>query len=142
MVETKDITSPADADVERWQHGTLEAALHKHPERKENFQTVSLEDVNRLYTPADISNLNFSQDISFPGEFPYTRGIHPTGYRGKLWTMRQFAGFSTPEEISVSRGSDRTFSRLRFADPHGLRCGFFASGRRSRQVWSSDFFTG
>src|SRR5213593_2106875 len=70
-------------------------------ERKPSFQTVSLEEVNRLYTPADIEHQDFSRDISFPGEFPYTRGIHPTGYRGKLWTMRQFAGFSTPEETNA-----------------------------------------
>jgi methylmalonyl-CoA mutase, N-terminal domain len=101
MVKAKEISSPADADVERWQHETLEPALNKHPERKEHFQSVSLEDVNRLYTPADVSELNFEEDISFPGEFPYARGIHPTGYRGKLWTMRQFAGFSTPEETNV-----------------------------------------
>jgi methylmalonyl-CoA mutase, N-terminal domain len=101
MVKAKEMGSPAEADVARWQHETLEPALNKHPERKEHFQSVSLEDVNRLYTPADVSELNFEEDISFPGEFPYTRGIHPTGYRGKLWTMRQFAGFSTPEETNA-----------------------------------------
>ena len=71
------------------------------PERKKSFQSVSLEEVERLYTPEDISNLDYAHDISFPGEFPYTRGIHSTGYRGKLWTMRQFAGFSTPEETNT-----------------------------------------
>ncbi|MGH9968437.1 MAG: acyl-CoA mutase large subunit family protein [Pyrinomonadaceae bacterium] len=100
MPETKEITSPAGRDVERWQRETLEPALQKNPERKKRFESVSLEEVNRLYTPADISDLDFAEDISFPGEFPYTRGIHPTGYRGKLWTMRQFAGFSTPEETN------------------------------------------
>src|SRR5438445_5419547 len=73
----------------------------KRPERKTSFRTVSLEEVDRLYTPADLASIDFSEDISFPGEFPYTRGIHPTGYRGKLWTMRQFAGFSTPEESNA-----------------------------------------
>lgn len=101
MVKAKELNSPADADVERWQHETLEPTLTKHPERKEHFQSVSLEEVNRLYTPADVSELNVEEDISYPGEFPYTRGIHPTGYRGKLWTMRQFAGFSTPEETNA-----------------------------------------
>lgn len=101
MPETKEITSPVDAEVERWQEETLKPALSKHPETKNNFQSVSLEDVNRLYTPADVSSVDFSQDVSFPGEFPYTRGIHPTGYRGKLWTMRQFAGFSTPEKTNA-----------------------------------------
>jgi methylmalonyl-CoA mutase N-terminal domain/subunit len=101
MSETKEITPPVDADLERWQQETLQPALNKHPETKNNFQSVSLEDVNRLYTPADVSSVDFSRDVSFPGEFPYTRGIHPTGYRGKLWTMRQFAGFSTPEKTNA-----------------------------------------
>lgn len=101
MPETKDLSSPQSADVERWESQTLEPTLQKHPERRKSFESVSLEEVDRLYTPADVSDLDFSNDIGFPGEFPYTRGIHPTGYRGKLWTMRQFAGFSTPEETNA-----------------------------------------
>ena len=101
MPETKDITSAAEADVERWEKETLDPALKAHPERKKTFQNVSLEEVNRLYSPADISKIDFPEDIGYPGEFPYTRGIHPTGYRGKLWTMRQFAGFSTPEQTNA-----------------------------------------
>ena len=101
MPETKEIASPAAQDRERWEHDTLEPALQKNPERKKSFQSVSLDEVNRLYTPYDVAELDFAEDISFPGEFPYTRGIHPTGYRGKLWTMRQFAGFSTPEETNA-----------------------------------------
>src|SRR6478672_6392045 len=100
MPETKE-SSPAEVERERWEQETLAPALKKRPERQRNFQSVSLEEVNRLYSPADIEDLDFSRDISFPGEFPYTRGIHPTGYRGKLWTMRQFAGFSTPEETNA-----------------------------------------
>jgi methylmalonyl-CoA mutase, N-terminal domain len=69
-------------------------------ERKSSFRTVSLDEINRLYTPVDISEVDLATDIGKPGEFPYTRGIHATGYRGKLWTMRQFAGFSTPEETN------------------------------------------
>ena len=101
MPETKESSSPAEIEQERWEEQTLKPALEKHPERKKSFQTVSLEEVERLYTPADSAELDFTRDISFPGEFPYTRGIHPTGYRGKLWTMRQFAGFSTPEETNA-----------------------------------------
>jgi methylmalonyl-CoA mutase N-terminal domain/subunit len=101
MPETKESSSPVELEKERWEEQTLEPALDKHPERKKSFQTVSLAEVDRLYTPAEIEDLDFSHDISFPGEFPYTRGIHPTGYRGKLWTMRQFAGFSTPEETNA-----------------------------------------
>ncbi|HEX8127658.1 MAG TPA: methylmalonyl-CoA mutase family protein [Pyrinomonadaceae bacterium] len=101
MSEVKEITSPEQAAVERWEDETLAPVLQKRPERKQRFETVSLDAVERLYTPADVSDINFDADISFPGEFPYTRGIHPTGYRGKLWTMRQFAGFGTPEETNA-----------------------------------------
>src|SRR5918993_6047078 len=101
MPETKETTSPAEAEVDRWERETLEPTLKKNPETKKRFESVSLEEVNRLYTPVDIADQDFAEDISFPGEFPYTRGIHPTGYRGKLWTMRQFAGFSTPEETNA-----------------------------------------
>src|ERR1051325_5525701 len=80
---------------------TARASESKRPERKASFRTVSLEEVNALYTPSDVSAIDFAEDIAAPGEFPYTRGIHPTGYRGKLWTMRQFAGFSTPEETNA-----------------------------------------
>src|SRR5262249_18523968 len=98
---TKEITSASEAEVERWERDTLEPVLKKRPERKKRFESVSLDEVNRLYTPADIAQVDFENDISFPGEFPYTRGIHPSGYRGKLWTMRQFAGFSTPEDTNA-----------------------------------------
>ena len=101
MSDTKEFTSPAEEAVEGWERETLQPLLEKHPERKSNFQTVSLEETNRLYSPADVGPIDFDRDISFPGNFPYTRGIHPTGYRGKLWTMRQFAGFSTPEETNA-----------------------------------------
>jgi methylmalonyl-CoA mutase N-terminal domain/subunit len=101
MAETKQISSPAEAEKERWEKETLDPVLAKTPERKKSFQTVSLEEVDRLYTPAEVADVDFDNDISFPGEFPYTRGIHATGYRGKLWTMRQFAGFSTPEETNA-----------------------------------------
>src|ERR671917_2395878 len=101
MPETKDIASPEQASLERWEQETLTPVLNKRPERKKRFETVSLEEVNRLYTPADVADVDFERDTAFPGEFPYTRGIHPTGYRGKLWTMRQFAGFGTPEETNA-----------------------------------------
>jgi methylmalonyl-CoA mutase N-terminal domain/subunit len=101
MPETKEIASPEQATVERWEEETLAPVLKKRPERQARFENVSLEEVNRLYTPADMADVDFERDISFPGDFPYTRGIHPTGYRGKLWTMRQFAGFGTPEETNA-----------------------------------------
>ncbi len=68
--------------------------------RDELYTTVSGEPIELLYTPLDTKGIDFDSDIGFPGEHPYTRGIHPTGYRGKLWTMRQFAGFGTPEDTN------------------------------------------
>ncbi len=68
--------------------------------RDVKFTTVSGEPVELLYTPEDVKEINYLAEIGFPGEFPYTRGIHHTGYRGKLWTMRQFAGFGTPEDTN------------------------------------------
>ena len=64
------------------------------------FTTVSGEDIEGLYGPDDIENINYLSEIGFPGEYPYTRGIHPNGYRGRIWTMRQFAGFGTPKDTN------------------------------------------
>ena len=79
---------------------TATPAKGTSPERKRSFTTISGRPVAELYTPEDIASLDYQRDLADPGEFPYTRGIHPTGYRGKLWTMRQFAGFGTPEETN------------------------------------------
>ncbi|MEN3337197.1 MAG: methylmalonyl-CoA mutase, N-terminal domain, partial [Acidobacteriota bacterium] len=71
------------------------------PERAATFTTISGRLIQRLYTPDDLPGFDYSRDLSNPGEFPYVRGIHPSGYTGKLWTMRQFAGFGTPEETNA-----------------------------------------
>ena len=84
---------------DRWEEQNLKPARPRG-ERKKSFQTVSLEEVKRLYSASDIADIDIENDLAFPGQFPYTRGIHATGYRGKLWTMRQFAGFGTPEETN------------------------------------------
>jgi methylmalonyl-CoA mutase N-terminal domain/subunit len=84
----------------RWEHETLEPALKKSPERASSFTTISGRPIDRLYTAEDVEGIDYERDVNTPGVFPYTRGIHPTGYRGKLWTMRQFAGFGTPEETN------------------------------------------
>ncbi len=98
MPETKEkLASQAQVEIDRWESETLQKVLDKTPERKGKFEGVSLESVERLYTAAETESV---QEIGFPGEFPYKRGIHPTGYRGRLWTMRQFAGFSSPEETN------------------------------------------
>jgi len=94
IIET---STPAQAEKNRWEGETLSKVLKKTPERKASFEGISLEPVDRLYSRADAEGLS---EIGFPGEYPYKRGIHPTGYRGKLWTMRQFAGFSSPEETN------------------------------------------
>jgi len=85
---------------EEWEGEVLEPALDAHGERKERFATVSNLEVDRLYTPADVADLDYDEDLGFPGEPPYTRGVYPTMYRGRLWTMRQFAGFGTAEETN------------------------------------------
>ena len=83
--------------VHGWEEGPLAKALHRSPERSDGFATSSL-DVHRLYTPLDIADLDYERDLGFPGEYPFTRGVQPTMYRGRLWTMRQYAGFGTAEE--------------------------------------------
>lgn len=100
MPEIKEELTENKSKVARWEKETLNPVIEKRPERKKSFEGVSLEPVERLYTAADTENIDFDAEVGFPGEFPYTRGIHPTGYRGKLWTMRQFAGFSSPEETN------------------------------------------
>jgi methylmalonyl-CoA mutase N-terminal domain/subunit len=90
----------AESERQRWQSDILDPALKKSPERDVPFTTVSGRPIERLYTQDDLAGLDYRRDLNDPGAFPYTRGIHPTGYRGKLWTMRQFAGFGTPEETN------------------------------------------
>jgi methylmalonyl-CoA mutase, N-terminal domain len=90
----------AEGGKQRWERDVLEPALKKSPERPVPFTTISGRLIDRLYTPDDLSGFDESRDLATPGTFPYTRGIHPTGYRGRLWTMRQFAGFGTPEETN------------------------------------------
>ena len=97
----KSVADDAKAETAkaRWEREVLEPTLRKSPERSGPFTTISGRPIDRLYTSDDLPD-PAAADTSAPGEFPYTRGIHPTGYRGKLWTMRQFAGFGTPEETN------------------------------------------
>jgi len=87
-------------------------------ERRGSFTTISGRPIHQLYTPADIAALDYERDLGEPGAFPYTRGIHPTGYRGRLWTMRQFAGFGTPEE------TNKRYKQLLKAGGTGLSVAF------------------
>ncbi len=81
-----------------WEETTLKKALERFPERKEKFVTGSSAEVERLYTPEHVADLDYVENLGFPGQFPFTRGVQPTMYRGKFWTMRQYAGFGTAEE--------------------------------------------
>jgi methylmalonyl-CoA mutase N-terminal domain/subunit len=83
----------------RWESET-EEQVAKRPEMKEEFKTLSDMDVKRLYGPADVAGIDYERDIGFPGEYPYTRGVQSTMYRGRHWTMRQFAGFGSAEETN------------------------------------------
>ncbi|MCG1002298.1 MULTISPECIES: methylmalonyl-CoA mutase [Halobacterium] len=86
---------------EEWEEDSLSPTLDRFGERKDEFRTdTGGQAVDALYTPEDVSDLDYEADLGFPGEDPYTRGVYPTMYRGRLWTMRQYAGFGTPEETN------------------------------------------
>ena len=87
-------------NIKRWEEHTLQSMLDKFPERQEHFITASSELINRLYTPADLDGFNYDEEIGYPGLYPFTRGVHPTMYRSRQWTMRMFAGFGTAEETN------------------------------------------
>ena len=86
--------------LEQWEETSLSKALNSLPERKEDFITTSSEPINRLYTPLDVADKDYASSLGLPGEYPFTRGVHPTLHRSKLWTMRMFAGFGTAEETN------------------------------------------
>ena len=111
-------TAAPETDKQRWEREVLEPALQRAPERGIPFTTISGRPIDRLYTAADLPGFDYARDLNNPGEFPYTRGIHPSGYRGKLWTMRQFAGFGTPEE------TNERYKRLLAAGGTGLSVAF------------------
>ncbi len=83
-----------------WQQSTLDPALTRFRDRDASFTTISDAPIDRLYTPDDLAGFDPERDLGYPGEYPYTRGIHPTMYRGRLWTHRLFSGFGTPEETN------------------------------------------
>ncbi len=88
-------------EVAGWEQAEVAQAEARLPERRGEFVTASSRPVKRLYTPADIAALDYEADLGLPGRYPYTRGVQPTGYRGKLWTMRMFAGFGSAEETNA-----------------------------------------
>jgi methylmalonyl-CoA mutase, N-terminal domain len=87
--------------LSQWEKSTLADTLKRAPERQEKFITASSDEVNRLYTPLDLSDFDYLDELGLPGEYPYTRAVHATGHRGRLWTMRQFAGFGSAEESNT-----------------------------------------
>jgi methylmalonyl-CoA mutase N-terminal domain/subunit len=87
-------------EKEKWDCGPVEKVCAKFPERKTTFTTISGEEVERLYTPLEIADFDYDTKLGFPGEYPFTRGVQPTMYRGRFWTMRQYAGFGTARETN------------------------------------------
>ncbi|MGZ8431479.1 MAG: acyl-CoA mutase large subunit family protein [Candidatus Deferrimicrobiaceae bacterium] len=83
---------------ERWEKEVLAPVIAKSPERRKRFESTSGETIERLYTPLDLENIDSLADAGFPGEYPFTRGVQPTMYRGRFWTMRQYAGFGDARE--------------------------------------------
>jgi len=86
--------------VDDWEDTEVKDTITRFPERQEYFKTVSGIPVKRLYTPLDVDDIDYQRDLSFPGKYPFTRGVQPTGYRGRLWTMRQYSGFATASETN------------------------------------------
>jgi methylmalonyl-CoA mutase N-terminal domain/subunit len=105
-----DMPPKKPSPLEAWEQNTLKPALEKSPERQKDFTSISSYPIRRLYTETDLQQWDPARDLSFPGEPPYTRGIHATMHRGRLWTMRQFAGFGTAED---------TNQRFRYLLSHG-----------------------
>jgi methylmalonyl-CoA mutase N-terminal domain/subunit len=89
-----------EGERSRWERETLRPHLEKSPERTDPFTTVSGQPIRRLYSPLDVPALDAARDLGFPGEYPFTRGVQPTMYRGRFWTMRQFSGYGSPEETN------------------------------------------
>src|SRR5271168_3755438 len=98
---TLDSERKVSAGERAWEEKTLAPTLEKSPERAHEFTTISNYPIRRLYTAADLPDWNPEKDLGYPGEPPYTRGIHSTMYRGRLWTMRQFAGFGTAQDTNA-----------------------------------------
>jgi len=95
---------------EKWEHEIVSLVAARWPERKEVFKNTSDIGIQRIYTPADVPDVDYLRDLGFPGSYPFTRGVHPTGYRGRYWTRRQVAGYHTAVE---------TNERLKYLTEHG-----------------------
>ncbi len=94
-------TAKTAQEKQRWEKGTLGKTLARSPGRLPRFSTVSDMEIGALYTPDDVAGSDYGRDLSFPGEYPFTRGVQPSMYRGRLWTMRQFAGYGSAEDTNA-----------------------------------------
>ena len=101
-----------------WQETTLASALKGHSERKDSFATTSGIEIEPVYTPEDVPDSDYASQLGYPGEFPYTRGVQPSMYRGRLWTVRQYAGFGTAED------TNKRFRKLLAEGQTGLSIAF------------------
>ncbi len=116
MVAKEDLDA-INKEKAKWR-SSVDKTLKSHPERKSDFLTTSSISVRRLYTPLDVSEVDYDRDLGFPGKWPFTRGVHPTMYRGRIWTMRQYAGFGTADE------SNRRYKYLLKQGQTGLSVAF------------------
>ncbi|MGE5559537.1 MAG: methylmalonyl-CoA mutase [Chloroflexota bacterium] len=107
-----------ESEKRKWEEGPVAKTLSRNPERKESFTTTSGIEIPRVATPLDVQALDYERDLGLPGEYPYTRGVQPTMYRGRFWTMRQYAGFATAEE------SNRRYKYLLEQGQTGLSVAF------------------
>jgi methylmalonyl-CoA mutase N-terminal domain/subunit len=85
---------------QEWREATLGATLKRSPERQDKFETTSGTELDTVYTPEDLTDFDYNRDLGYPGEYPFTRGVQPNMYRGRIWTIRQYAGFGTAEETN------------------------------------------
>jgi methylmalonyl-CoA mutase N-terminal domain/subunit len=118
MRDAEDLKNKIQLAFKSWEENSYKKSLQKNFEKEKEFTTVSFTPVKALYTPLDAAEKNFIEKIGFPGEYPYTRGIQPTMYRGRLWTMRQYAGFGTAQE------SNRRYRYLLSQGNSGLSVAF------------------
>ncbi|MBI5653478.1 MAG: methylmalonyl-CoA mutase family protein [Chloroflexi bacterium] len=100
MFDPKELDAIKQAK-DQWEETTLQHTLARSPERRAKFITASSEEIDRLYTPLDLAQMDYARDLGLPGEYPFTRGVHTTMHRGRFWTMRMFAGFGTAEETNA-----------------------------------------
>ena len=121
MAEIKNQSAASDqqfADALKQAYREWKTLADRSANAKKKFVTVSSAPINPLYTPDDINEMDFFRDVNFPGEFPYTRGVHASMYRGKPWTMRQFSGMGTPEQ------TNERYHYLLSQGQHGLSVAF------------------